>query len=49
MDKLKPRFSGYNGRSSVDDMWYYSDLFKVANFKAAENHMPKGHMIEVGA
>jgi hypothetical protein len=49
MDKLKPRFSGYNGRSSVDDMWYYSDLFKVANFKAAENHMPFGHMIEVGA
>jgi prophage antirepressor-like protein len=49
MDKLKPRFSGYNGRSSVDDMWYYSDLFKVANFKAVENHMPKGHMIEVGA
>lgn len=39
MDKLKPRFSGYNGRSSVDDMWYYSDLFKVANFKAAEKRI----------
>ena len=39
MDKLKSRFSGYNGRSSVDDMWYYSDLFKVANFKAAEKRI----------
>ncbi|CCV01950.1 hypothetical protein IIV22A_106L [Invertebrate iridescent virus 22] len=39
MDKLKPRFSGYNGRSSIDDMWYYSDLFKVANFKAAEKRI----------
>jgi prophage antirepressor-like protein len=39
MEKLKPRFSGYNGRSSVDDMWYYSDLFKVANFKAAEKRI----------
>jgi prophage antirepressor-like protein len=39
VEKLKPRFSGYNGRSSVDDMWYYSDLFKVANFKAAEKHI----------
>jgi prophage antirepressor-like protein len=39
MDKLKPRFSGYNGRSSVDDMWYYSDLFKVANFRECEKRI----------
>jgi len=39
MDKLKSRFSGYNGRSSVDDMWYYSDIFRVANFKAAEKRI----------
>jgi hypothetical protein len=39
MDKLKPRFSNYNGRSSVEDVWYYSDLFRVANFKAAEKRI----------
>jgi prophage antirepressor-like protein len=39
MEKLKPRFSGYNGRSSVDDEWYYSDIFKVANFRAAEKRI----------
>jgi hypothetical protein len=39
MTKLKPRFSNYNGRSSVDDEWYYSDIFKVASFKAAEKRI----------
>jgi len=39
MEKLKPRFSGYNGRSSIDDEWYYSDIFKVANFRAAEKRI----------
>jgi hypothetical protein len=39
MDKLRSRFAGYNGRSSVDDMWYYSDIFRVANFKAAEKRI----------
>jgi prophage antirepressor-like protein len=39
MDKLKSRFAGYNGRSSVDDMWYYSDIFRVANFRAAEKRI----------
>jgi hypothetical protein len=39
MDKLKPRFSGYNGRSSVDDLWYYSDIFRVANFRECEKRI----------
>ena len=39
MDKLKSRFSGYNGRSSVDDLWYYSDIFRVANFRAVEKRI----------
>jgi hypothetical protein len=39
MEKLRPRFAGYNGRSSIDDEWYYSDLFRVANFKAAEKRV----------
>lgn len=39
MDKLKSRFAGYNGRSSVDDLWYYSDIFRVANFRAAEKRI----------
>ncbi|CCV02173.1 hypothetical protein IIV25_155R [Invertebrate iridovirus 25] len=39
VDKLKPRFSGYNSRSSIDDEWFFSDLFKVANFKAAEKRI----------
>jgi hypothetical protein len=39
MDKLKPRFAGYNGRSSIDDEWFYSDIFKVANFRACEKRI----------
>jgi ribosomal protein S25 len=39
MDKLKPRFAGYNGRSSIDDEWYYSDIYKVANFRVAEKRI----------
>jgi prophage antirepressor-like protein len=39
MDKLRSRFAGYNGRSSVDDLWYYSDIFRVANFRAAEKRI----------
>ena len=39
MDKLKSRFAGYNSRSSVDDLWYYSDIFRVANFRAAEKRI----------
>ena len=39
MAKLNPRLSNYNGRSSVDDLWYYSDLFPVANAKAAEKRI----------
>lgn len=39
MDKLKSRFAGYNGRSSVDDLWYYSDIFRIANFRAAEKRI----------
>ena len=39
MAKLNPRLAGYNGRSSVDDLWYYSDIFRVANFKAAEKRI----------
>jgi hypothetical protein len=39
MDKLKPRFSGYNGRSSIDDLWYYSDIFRVANFRECEKRI----------
>lgn len=39
VDKLKSRFSVYNGRSAAGDEWYFSDVFKVANFKACEKRI----------
>lgn len=39
MDKLKGRFSGYNGRSCQGDEWYYSDIFRVANFRHCEKRI----------
>jgi prophage antirepressor-like protein len=39
VDKLKSRFSTYNGRSAAGDEWYFSDIFKVANFKACEKRI----------
>src|SRR5579864_7790014 len=39
VDKLKSRFATYNGRSDAGDEWYFSDIFKVASFKACEKRI----------
>src|SRR5579864_4049860 len=39
VDKLKSRFATYNGRSAAGDEWYFSDIFKVASFKACEKRI----------
>ena len=36
---LNSRLSQYNGRSAEGDVWYYSDLYYVANFREVEHRM----------